>query len=491
MAEVTARDMLVDTIARVHAFATADDFSTKLMREVKTRTSHLHHQWGLLQKAHVTVLRTLDDDEQRAHHVDIFVRAENDFLNADAILQERMAEAESPLTPDRESNHGSDDEEQEETHSRAEEQNNASGRRPTDSSTPLTAPSFGGYGTFSAPPAPQLPWQFRMENTWGEFDGDRKKWPAFCESFTTRVYKNPNFTLVEKFQILRAALKGKAAKALGEWQIRGCFFEPAWQRLMELYDDPYGTSKEHFQRLFSLKKLERPHGERLQIMSNVAQEVSRQLKALGYPSEYYDIMIIHSVQGKLDDKTSVAWDLHRQSDSPTLAEFTRFLDRRAKALSNAYCTELTAKIQSGNERKRPFHSGGYSNGNRNSKSYQPDHKRFKSNHTQSHQSSVKVEKLKCACCSEDHLTRKCAKFLQLNLTKRKDTARAANLCFNCLCHGHNVKDCKAGKCTRCDKKHNSLLCTENPNNRQLMVGQVSTKKNKSKKKSKKDQSNSQ
>lgn len=496
MAEFAARDTHVDAIARVHTFATADDFATKLMREVRTRTSHLHDQWGRLQDAHITVLQAIgDDDGQRAPHREILAKAETQFLTADAILQERIAEVDNGLL-DRQSNHDDDDDEEQDEHeSRADSNIGTHGRQRPNPSNSMAAPSFDGNGTFVAQPMAQLPWQYRMENTWGEFDGDRKKWPAFFESFTARIYKNPSLTLVEKFQILRAALKGKAAKALGEWQIRGCFFEPAWERLMELYDDPYGTSKEHFQRLFSLRKLESPHGERLQNMSNVAQEVSRMLKALGYPSQYYDIMIIHSVQGKLDEKTSVAWDLQRQSDNPTLAEFTRFLDRRAKALSNAHCTEMTSKVQNSNERKRPFNSGGFSTGNRygngNGKSYQSDSKRFKSNHHHSHHNTVKVEKPKCACCPEDHVTRKCPKFLQLNLTKRKDKARAANLCFNCLSPSHNVRDCKAGNCTRCDKKHNSLLCSENPNNRQLNVSQVATKKNVPKKKGKKNKSNSQ
>lgn len=485
MAEIVIRDTHASAIARPHIFATADNFPTKLMREVRTRTSHLHDQWERLQTAHVNVIRTLDDDEQRAPHLEIFTRTENQFLSADAILQERIAEVENAVVDHQSNDDGSDNDESDDHQSQADRHHDTHRHRQPNRSNSVTAQSFDGNGTFVVQPTAQLPWQYRMENTWGEFDGDRKKWPAFYESFLARIYKNPTLTLVEKFQILRAALKGKAAKALGEWQIRGCFFEPAWNRLMELYDDPYGTSKEHFQRIFSLKKLDSPHGERLQNMSNVTQEVSRQLKALGYPSEHYDLMLIHSVQAKLDDKTSVAWDLQRQSDHPTLAEFTKFLDRRAKALTNAFYTEVTSKSQNGNARKRPFDSGNQSNGSRSGKgsgkSYQGDSKRFKSNHTQSHHSAPKAESTTCACCSDDHVTRKCPKFLQLNLTKRKDEARAANLCFNCLSPGHNVKECKVGKCTRCEKKHNSLLCPENPNNRHLTVGQVATQKKKPKK----------
>lgn len=114
-----------------------------------------------------------------------------------------------------------------------------------------------------------------------------------------------------------------------------------------------------------------------------------------------------------------------------------------------------------------------------SKRYQGDSKRFKKNTPGSSNTQVKPEKHTCTMCPEEHLTRKCPKFLKLNLTNRKEKARTANLCFNCLSPGHTIKDCKSGQCNRCEKKHNSLLCSENPNNRNVNSGQmVSTRKKK-------------
>lgn len=244
------------------------------------------------------------------------------------------------------------------------------------------------------------------------------------------------------------------------------------------------------QQIFSLKKLDSPNGERLQTISNVTLEVSRQLTALGYPAEHCDLLFIHLVQAKLNEKTSVQWDLKRRSDRPTLIDFTRFLDRQAKALNNAYCQETAQKSRDQNDRKRPFeyrHKGngsnngsgnGYRNEKGNSKGYHGESKRFKPSTSQSNNASFKKEKSDCAMCQEDHLTRKCPKFLQLNLSKRKELVRTQNLCYNCLGYNHASRDCKSGKCNRCDKKHNSLLCTENPNNRQLNVSQVASKRGK-------------
>lgn len=473
MTELQARDTCRNAIERVHAFANADNFPTRLIREVRTRLDHLHTQWNRMQQMHAILLeRAAADDVQRDHHLDILERAEELFLDADAIMNERIHEIMAPSTGTV-SDRGDDSEEND--HDGTDRQRNGVGPQqtppPIAAAIPQPAVPLGNIPAV----AQQLPWQFRIENIWGEFDGDRKKWPAFHDSFKSRVYDDLSLPAVQKFQILRAALKGKAAKSLGEWQIRDCNFEPAWQRLKQLYEDPYATSKELIQKIFSMRKLESPNGTRLQIMSNITQEVSRQLKALGYPAEHYDLLFIHSVHGKLDEKTSVQWDLQRQSDRPTLSDFTGFLDRQAKALSNAYCMDQAPKQQNRNdrtERKRP--NGGNHNGD--GKSYQSDSKRFKPNHSHSNYTAVKTEGTSCAMCPEDHTTRKCPKFLQLNLSKRKDKARSANLCYNCLSSAHAVKDCKSGKCNRCDKKHNSLLCPENPNNRQLNVNQAVAKK---------------
>lgn len=429
MSDVIARDVCVEAIGRVHEFATDDGFPNREIREIRTRLSYLHDQWNRAQRAHVAVLSTLHGEEQRAPHLAILTATENQFLDADAIMQDHV----SRVTGER---HNDDEHDSKQNDSASNLDDNRIGQqRPAPSPIRDTPPVQVGQLPVAVQQNVQLPWHFRIDNIWGEFDGDKKKWPAFHDSFKSRIYDDPSLPAVQKLQILRAALKGKAAKSLGEWQVRDCNFEPVWQRLKELYEDPYATSKELLQKIFSLKKLESPNGLRLQIMSNVTQEVSRSLKALKYPAEHYDLIFIHSVHGKLDEKTSVAWDLQRQNDRPTLDDFTTFLDRQARALSNAYCPELAQKSQDRNDRKRPFSGGGNGNGkysgNGNNhiggKSYHSENKRFKPSTSNTSNAFVKVETGKCAMCSEDHPTRKCKKFLDLSLTKRKEKAKSANL----------------------------------------------------------------
>lgn len=479
MAEAIARDTQAGAIRRTHEFATADDFQTRLIREIRTRVNYLHEAWRLFQKAHVVSLQAIVGAEQRAPHEQTYTEIEEMFLNADAIMQERITNADR-----------AHDDDQSEYNSESDRHSEGAGNNDRNDSDDVRQQHLGhatsgndgqAQGAATANQAPavvpanwQFPWQFPIENVWGEFHGDKKKWQSFHDSFKASVYDNDTLPPVRKFQLLRAALKGNAAKSLGEWQVSDRNFEPAWERLKTLYHDPYTTSNELLHKLYGLKKLDEPSGVRLQIISNVAQEVTRQLGALGHPVEHYDMIFVHLVQAKLDDESSRAWDLKRgDNDRPTLNELTMFLDKRAKSItkhSHSQLIEPKAQSAKGSERKRPF----------NGHSHQGQNKRFRSNPV-GQPTVIKPERKQCATCSEEHQTRKCPVFLKMSLTNRKEKARQANLCFNCLGHGHTIKDCKFGPCTRCERKHNSLLCSENPNNRHVNAGQVVSKRKRNRK----------
>lgn len=435
------------------------------MRIVRTRLDYLDEAWRQFQTAHVTLVQGTEDQAQLTEHEHLFEEIENMFITASAIMRERIVEIDDANVmnhngPSEEEGGGNGDDDGAAANADGHQQQPGPQINQNQAAWPLNL---------------RLPWQFPIENVWGEFHGDKKKWQAFHDSFKTSVYENVAIPPVRKFQLLRSSLKGSAYKALGEWQICERNFEPAWQRLVKLYDDQYATSKELLSKLYGLKKMDAPNGMKLQIISNVAQEVSRQLGAMGHPVEHFDLIFVHEVQSKLDHASSMAWDVKRGiNNRPTLSELTDFLDARAKALCHAYHVETTPQQNKNAERKRPQTGQGN----------QANNKRFKST-SNSSPAAVKTEPQQCAACSEKHLTRKCPEFIKLNLTNRKDKVHQANLCYNCLGHGHTIKDCKAGKCNRCDKKHNSLLCAENPNNRNVNADQVASKKKRAQK-SKKD-----
>lgn len=398
MANTADRDLQAQAIRRVNEFATAENFDTRLNRDVRTRFEHLHNAWRLFQAAHLALMKTEENEEQRATHTALYVEIENDFLNADAIVQERISLIERPGDA------------QADDHSESENETEAHDDHQNQRQLPVTQNDSVNQGNVATTPVQvgqylanlQFPWQFRIDNIWGEFNGDKKKWQSFHDSFKAAVYDRQDMPAVQKFQILRAALKGNASKSLGEWQVCDRNFEPAWARLKKLYDDQYATSKQLLDKLYGIKKMEGPSGLRLQIISNVAQEVSRQLAALGHEVEHFDLVFVHTIQGKLDHNTSMAWDVRRGDNvRPTLTELTDFLDARARALGHSHEAESSSQAPKINDRKRPP-SG---------KNYQSDNKRSKPGSTNDKQLAVKAENQGCATCTESHITRKCPVFI--------------------------------------------------------------------------------
>ncbi|KAJ8916314.1 hypothetical protein NQ315_005009 [Exocentrus adspersus] len=57
-------------------------------------------------------------------------------------------------------------------------------------------------------------------------------------------------------------------------------------------------------------------------------------------------------------------------------------------------------------------------------------------------------------------TNLCEQFQKLAIPERIQKIKELRLCTNCLCAGHRYKDCKAGTCRKCNKKHSTLLHLE-------------------------------
>lgn len=189
MAEIIQRDTHAAAIRRAHDFANSVDFPQRLVREVRTRLNYLHTVWQQFQQAHLALLQSIEDVEQRAPHIAEHEAIELLFLTTDAIMNDRIAESEQMgENPDEFDNRseisaisrGSD----------VSHHNNGSHDLPQNSNAGMAQPNtlIGQYSTM-------LPWQFRIENIWGEFDGNAKKWQAFHDSYKARIYDDPSLRL--------------------------------------------------------------------------------------------------------------------------------------------------------------------------------------------------------------------------------------------------------------------------------------------------------
>lgn len=221
--------------------------------------------------------------------------------------------------------------------------------------------------------------------------------------------------------------------------------------------------------------VERASERALQNLSNVTNDVIRQLRALGSPVDQFDLIFVHGLHTRLDSETSKLWEMQRPSDTPTAKEMLAFLDRQARALGRVQPTEQKS---SNYENKRRWPNQSNSNGKRakpllnagpNSNSKEP-----------------------CKICksTEHQALYECSDFKKRILSERRKKVSELRLCFNCLQPSHRSSQCTRGNCKRCDKKHNSLLCPENPLNHAVNVVQTG-KKNVKKSNKKKSKGNSQ
>lgn len=277
------------------------------------------------------------------------------------------------------------------------------------------------------------------------------------------MHDNNAVPKVFKFQHLRNSLKGWAASALGDWQQTEDSYEEAWDRLNQLFNRPYQTSTELLNKFNALPKLEKPSGGMLQKFSNTTHEVIRQLRALNFPVEHFDLFIVHGIHSKLDPETSRRWELSRTSEKPTMAELLDFLDRQAKAL---FGTQFMAFGKPKDSRKRPFDD------KEQSTSKKPRSDQTPSGSGEQKGDTNKTAPLKCVLCKESHPLYKCANSLKMKLNDRKKLVYEKKLCRNCFGSTHFEKDCKLNECFRCNLKHNSLICKENPRNAQQVVANV-------------------
>ena len=161
-------------------------------------------------------------------------------------------------------------------------------------------------------------------------------------------------------------------------------------------------------------------------------------------------MIVYLVSTKLDFATKREWekDLLAAKGKTTFKKMIEFLENHCKYLHRV----TIDKPEVSNNNKRVVAK--VNNG-----------KQFEK--LTSHATTKKI----CPLCNESHTLYNCEKLRALPVSSRIEEVRRLRICFNCLTPGHHNRQCHAGPCTKCKRKHNTLLHLEtsvssNVNNRQ-------------------------
>lgn len=279
------------------------------------------------------------------------------------------------------------------------------------------------------------------------FDGDYSKWNEWRAIYESLVHNLNALSDAEKFHRLKRSLSGSAERVLGGWQITGDNYQPAYNSLIEAFDNSYRIIMAHLDELTSLERSQTETNVSLRTLVDTTNRVLRQLRVIGCPVEHWDHFVVHGLITKMAPRTIQAWeDSHDIRAMPTAENVLKFLDRRARAIIN---------VEQASTSKENRNQSNQSTGRRT----QAQNQRTSANVVRSE--STNDNGLKCHNCSQPHPMYRCQKFKAMNLNQRRDRTRELQLCFNCFKPNHSAKSlsCQFGDCKQCPgKRHNSLLC---------------------------------
>lgn len=275
-----------------------------------------------------------------------------------------------------------------------------------------------------------------------KFYGDYQKWSQFQDMFLSLVHNDTRLDNIKKFYYLLSCVKGDAAKVIENIEVTNDNYIIAFNLLKSRYQNKYIIIKSHISALIDYPPINSKNcAEGLRTLTDDINKHTRSLKSLGEPVDSWDTILFHIIAKKLDPSSQREWEsllISSETNNKkfTLNDLTTFLEKRCILLETI-----------NREKHVEFN--------------QQNLKKTKGSNFCGHASSKYV----CNYCkSNKHEIFNCDQFKGLNIQARFNEIKKLKLCTNCLRSGHATFECKAQKCKRCNKHHNTLLHFEQVNN---------------------------
>ncbi|XP_044740084.1 uncharacterized protein LOC123301412 [Chrysoperla carnea] len=169
-----------------------------------------------------------------------------------------------------------------------------------------------------------------------KFAGDYHSWRSFSDMFTSLIGTNQDLSNVMKMHYLKASVTGEAANLISNFQVSGDNFTPAWDKLVNRYENKRVLINNHLDAIFKLKPLQRKSSKELCNLLATVNEALGALKALGSTTHKWDQIIVYTLVNRLDPETHESWEIKAgPSVTPsTYAELENFIYGRARALES-------------------------------------------------------------------------------------------------------------------------------------------------------------
>jgi len=256
-----------------------------------------------------------------------------------------------------------------------------------------------------------------------KFNGDYLQWVTFKDLFLEIVHQ-ASITDSQRMHYLTQSLVDEPKTLIKHLPSTGTNYAAAWKILTSRYDNKRLLVSTLLNKLLSQPAVKNESPAQLKSLHDVTKECIHGLRAQGLPIQHWDALISHIVMRKVDQATQTAFEQGLDDCRRLLTqdEVLNFLERRFQSLEVRSSADKAAKRTCG---------------------------------------SVVNTDGKCNICNKDkHCAQDCAVFKKAPPKQKWRYVKSNRLCANCLRPGHQSNACKSSHCTKCTKRHNTLLHPE-------------------------------
>lgn len=193
--------------------------------------------------------------------------------------------------------------------------------------------------------------------------------------------------------------------------------------------------------IFNFQPIQTPSKEALNELMQVIDTVQKRAEHLKYDINNNKTLIacIHS---KLDSISKQLFDWDLNNVEPDLNYMLQFLTKRVQTFSRE------EEILGNNVLQQMSQSKPRANQDREREPVAES----------SVQKRLKIARLACPQCKNDHFLYNCDEFRALPLKEKQELVDKSQICQNCFSPTHPTTWCLKGNCKKCNVRHNSLLC---------------------------------
>ncbi|XP_037929905.1 uncharacterized protein LOC119664503 [Teleopsis dalmanni] len=264
------------------------------------------------------------------------------------------------------------------------------------------------------------------------FNGNYLKWRQFFDLFTQMVDNQP-LPAAQKMWYLKSHVTGEAEKLISHFSITEDNYWAAWTLLQDRYNNKRVLASTLIDELLNQPSFTSTVAA-VKNLHDTTKECLLALNHLGVQTTFWDPILLQVLIKKLDQAMLIRYEqsLAKIKEIQNIQEFLAFLELQFQLME---VVEQKDKVAI----------------------------KIKANRNNSVSSAVTVSKgnNNCKLCNVDrHPLYHCRKFLQFSPSQRLDWVKNQQLCFNCFRNDYVVNKCSSRSCTKCNKKHNTLLHLE-------------------------------